>query len=45
MAREFVGTVKEILGTASSVGCTVDGQAPNDVIAKINSGAIEVPAK
>ena len=45
MAREFKGTVKEILGTASSVGCTVEGQNPNDVIAKINSGAIEVPAK
>ncbi len=25
IARHFVGTVKEILGTAYSVGCTVDG--------------------
>jgi large subunit ribosomal protein L12e len=45
MAREFVGTVKEILGTASSVGCTVDGKPPNDIIAQINAGAIEVPSK
>merc|ERR1712199_125749 len=25
ISRKFVGTVKEILGTAQSVGCTVDG--------------------
>ena len=25
MARNMAGTVKEILGTAQSVGCTVDG--------------------
>ena len=43
MAREFVGTVKEILGTAQSVGCTVDGMHPHDVIDKINAEEIEVP--
>ncbi|XP_071796097.1 large ribosomal subunit protein uL11-like [Asterias amurensis] len=43
MAREFVGTVKEILGTAQSVGCTVDGMHPHDVIDKINGEEIEVP--
>ena len=26
MAKEFVGTVKEMLGTAVSLGCTIDGQ-------------------
>jgi len=26
MARELKGTVKEVLGTAQSVGCTVEGQ-------------------
>ena len=45
MAKEFVGTVKEILGTAQSIGCTVDGKAAHDVIDLINSGSIEVPAK
>merc|ERR1711890_54778 len=28
MSREFSGVMKEILGTAQSVGCTVDGQDP-----------------
>eukprot|EP00057_Strongylocentrotus_purpuratus_P025059 XP_011679533.1 PREDICTED: 60S ribosomal protein L12 [Strongylocentrotus purpuratus] len=28
MARELKGTVKEVLGTAQSVGCTVDGVKP-----------------
>ncbi|RWS23266.1 60S ribosomal protein L12-like protein [Leptotrombidium deliense] len=43
MARRLEGTVKEILGTAQSVGCTVDGQNPHDVIEKINNGEIDVP--
>ncbi|XP_022099464.1 60S ribosomal protein L12-like [Acanthaster planci] len=43
MARELSGTVKEILGTAQSVGCTVDGMNPHDVIEKINNEEIEVP--
>lgn len=45
MARELSGTIKEILGTAQSVGCTVDGRAPHDLIDDVNSGAIEVPAE
>ena len=43
MARKLEGTVKEILGTAQSIGCTVDGEAPHDVIDKINDGELEVP--
>lgn len=31
------------LGTAQSVGCTVDGQHPHDIIDSINNGEIEVP--
>jgi len=31
------------LGTAQSIGCTVDGQPPHDVIDGINSGEVEVP--
>ncbi|KAJ2160131.1 hypothetical protein GGF46_002501 [Coemansia sp. RSA 552] len=41
-ARELKGTVKEILGTANSVGCTVDGEAPTDIQAKIDEGEIEI---
>ena len=44
MARELKGTCKEILGTAQSVGCTVDGRPPHDIIDDINSGVVEVPA-
>ena len=44
MAREFSGVVKEILGTAQSVGCTVDGQAPHDIIDEINDGTHECPS-
>ncbi|OLL24781.1 60S ribosomal protein L12-B isoform C [Neolecta irregularis DAH-3] len=42
-AKELKGTVKEILGTAFSVGCTVDGKAPMDICAGIDSGDIEIP--
>lgn len=45
MARELSGTVKEILGTAQSVGCTIDGSPAHDIIDDVNSGAIEVPAE
>lgn len=30
-------------GTCQSVGCTVDGSHPHDVIDKINAGEVEVP--
>ena len=43
LAKNLAGTVKEILGTAQSVGCTIDGQPPHDIIDQINSGDIEVP--
>ncbi|XP_026495484.1 60S ribosomal protein L12 [Nymphalis io] len=42
MARYLSGTVKEILGTAQSVGCTIDGRPPHDLIADINSGALTI---
>ncbi|MCP6116783.1 60S ribosomal protein L12, partial [Klebsiella pneumoniae] len=38
MARYLSGSVKEILGTAQSVGCTVEGRPPHDLIDDINSG-------
>lgn len=45
LAKELTGTVKEILGTAYSVGCTVDGKHPRDVLAAIDDGEIEIPEK
>lgn len=42
MARKLEGTVKEILGTAQSVGCTVDGEPPHDIIDKINDNEIGI---
>ena len=45
MAKAFVGTVKEILGTAVSVGCTVDGKSPQEVQAEIDAGTITVPSE
>jgi len=43
LARELKGTVKEILGTAFSVGCQVDGRSPKDVSDDIEAGEIEIP--
>ncbi|KNZ57433.1 hypothetical protein PCANC_00692 [Puccinia coronata f. sp. avenae] len=43
LAKNLAGTVKEILGTAQSVGCTVDGQPAHDVIESINEGETEIP--
>jgi len=38
MSIELAGSVKEILGTCISLGCTVDKKSPKDVTAEINSG-------
>lgn len=43
MSRTLSGTVKEILGTCQSVGCTVEGRPPHDLIDDINAGELEVP--
>ena len=44
MAKTFKGTVKEILGTAVSVGCTVDGQHPKSIQKQIDEGKIVPPS-
>lgn len=31
MASEFKGTVKEVLGTCVSIGCSVDGKSPKEI--------------
>ncbi|KAK6184204.1 hypothetical protein SNE40_002089 [Patella caerulea] len=43
MAKTLTGTIKEILGTAQSVGCTVEKSHPHTVIENIDSGELEVP--
>jgi large subunit ribosomal protein L12e len=40
-ARELKGTVLEILGTAFSVGCQVDGKSPKEVSDDIKAGNID----
>lgn len=42
MSKTFQGTVKQVLGTCLSLGCTVDKQSPKQIIAKINNGEIKV---
>ena len=34
-ARDLSGTIKEILGTCVSVGCTVDHEEPRDLQSKV----------
>jgi len=41
LAKELKGTVLEILGTAFSVGCQVDGSSPKDISDKIKAGEID----
>ena len=38
LSKKFEGTVLEMLGTAQSVGCKVDGQDPHDIIEEIHEG-------
>lgn len=44
-AKELQGTVKEILGTAQSVGARVDGKPAHVTIDAINAGEVEIPAE
>lgn len=41
MSKDLKGTVKEILGTAFSTGCQVDGRSPKAISDDIESGEIE----
>ena len=41
MAKSLKGTVKEMLGTAFSTGCQVDGKSPKVISDAIESGDIE----
>ena len=43
LAKEFKGTVKEVLGTCNAVGCTVDGQKPIALQQAIDDDEWETP--
>ena len=43
LAKKLDGTVREILGTCQSVGCTVEGSHPHDIYNQVVSGEIEIP--
>jgi len=45
LAREFKGTVKEVLGTCNAVGCTVEGMKPMKLQEAIDDDEFEVPEK
>merc|ERR1711964_273414 len=45
MAKSLQGTVLEIVGTAFSTGCQIDGRSPKSVSDDIESGEIEIPEK
>ena len=44
-AKKLAGTVKEILGTCNSIGCTVNGESPRDIQKGITDGEIEIPSE
>ena len=43
IAKTFSGTVKEIMGTARSVGCTIDGETPATLQQRIDDGELVCP--
>merc|ERR1711935_591015 len=45
LAKEFKGTVREMLGTAQAVGCTIDGQKPHDLLVAMTEGEFAVPTE
>jgi large subunit ribosomal protein L12e len=40
MAKDLKGTVLEMLGTARAIGCTIDGQDPEDLTAEIHENGL-----
>ena len=41
-AKDFKGTVKQVVGTCVSIGCTIDGKKPQEVTALIDSNNYEI---
>jgi large subunit ribosomal protein L12e len=44
-AKEFKGTVKEVLGTCRAIGCTVDDTEPVDLQTAIDEDEFETPTE
>ena len=42
LSAELKGTVLEVLGTAVSIGCTIEGKSPKDVQKSIQRGEIKI---
>merc|ERR1712029_887370 len=42
-SKNFTGVVREILGTAQSVGCTIDHETPQEWLVKIAEGRFTCP--
>jgi large subunit ribosomal protein L12e len=42
-AKTLKGTVKEILGSCVSVGCTVNGEDPRKIQEQVTDGTLDVP--
>lgn len=45
LAKSLAGTVKEILGTCVSVGCTINGEKAREIQRKITDNEITIPEK
>ena len=41
MAADLKGTVLEVLGTAVSIGCTIDGETPAAIQEKVQAGKLK----
>ena len=42
LAKSFTGTVKQVLGTCCSLGCTVENENPRNLLSKIDSKELVV---
>lgn len=45
LARELKGTVLEVLGTCSSMGCTIEGKSATELSKQIKNNEIDIPSK
>lgn len=43
MGTDLKAVVMEVLGTAVSIGCTIDGESPQDIQEKVRDGKLKVP--
>ena len=45
MARELKGTLLEVLGTCSSMGCMIEGISAREMARRVKEGDVAIPAK